>query len=418
MFYGWWIVGTASLMLTLMSLTVFQGIGTYFVALERQFGWSRTTLSGAFAFSRVQGAAIGPLEGFLIDKLGNKRMFMMGYSLMGVGFILLSQIQTIWQFYVTFVIITLGSSLGGWLTMISMVNNWFSRRRSFAMATAMSGIHFGGFLVPLLAVAIESQGFRATMFGIGVFTLAIVFPVSRVIRNNPEDYGMRPDGDPPQPAKTDVVKSDTTPEIDDEPDFTVSQALRTPAFWIVTIVHMSSTLSIVALSVHLVPKLTDMGLSLSGAGVVVLSYTAVALPFQFLSGYLADKMPKPPVIFFYLTVQAAALVVIAFADNLYMAYIFAVLWGIAFGGRGPLLTSIRGDYFGRKAFATIMGLSQFPSSLAMIGTPLFAGYMFDTRGSYFIPFITFAVIALLGAVLILFARKPKPALVKRSTASK
>ena len=415
MFYGWWIVGTASLMLTLMSLTVFQGIGTYFVALERQFGWSRTTLSGAFAFSRVQGAAIGPLEGFLIDRLGNRRMFMMGYTLMGIGFILLSQIQNIWQFYVTFVIITLGSSLGGWLTMISMVNNWFSRRRTFAMATAMSGIHFGGFLVPVLALSIEFQGFRATMFGIGVFILAIIIPISRVIRNRPEDYGMLPDGDPPRPAKTDAVESGTASQIDDEPDFTAFQALRTPAFWLVTVVHMSSTMSIVALSVHLVPKLTDMGLSLSGAGVVVLSYTAIALPLQFVSGYLADRMPKPPAIFFFLMVQAAALVVIAFADNLYMAYIFAVLWGIAFGGRGPLLTSIRGDYFGRKAFATISGLSQFPSSLAMIVTPLFAGYMFDTRGSYFIPFITFAIIVFFGAFLMLFARKPKLASVSRST---
>ncbi|MCH8108661.1 MAG: MFS transporter [Chloroflexi bacterium] len=416
MFYGWWIVGTASLMLTLMSLTVFQGIGTYFVALERQFGWSRTTLSGAFAFSRVQGAAIGPLEGFLIDRLGNRRMFMIGYSLMGIGFILLSQIQNIWQFYVTFVIITLGSSLGGWLTMISMVNNWFSRRRTFAMATAMSGIHFGGFLVPVLALSIEFQGFRATMFGIGVLILAIIIPISRVIRNRPEDYGMLPDGDPPRPAKRDAVASNTAPEIDDEPDFTASQALRTPAFWIVTFTHMSSTLSIVALSVHLVPKLTDMGLSLSSAGVVVLSYTAIALPLQFVSGYFADKMPKPPAIFFFLMVQAAALVVIAFADNLYMAYVFAVLWGIAFGGRGPLLTSIRGDYFGRKAFATISGLSQFPSSLAMIATPLFAGYMFDTRGSYFIPFTTFAIIVFFGAFLILFARKPKLASASRSAA--
>ncbi len=416
MFYGWWLVGTASLMLTLMSLTVFQGIGTYFVALERQFGWTRTTLSGAFAFSRVQGAAIGPLEGFLIDRLGNKRMFMIGYSLMGVGFILLSQIQTVWQFYVTFVIITLGSSLGGWLTMISMVNNWFSRRRSFAMATAMSGIHIGGFLVPVLALAIESQGFRATMFGIGVLILAIVLPVSRVIRNRPEDYGTRPDGDPPLPEIKDAVESKTTSEIDDEPDFTAAQALRTPAFWVVTIVHMSSTLSIVAMSVHLVPKLTDMGLSLSSAGVVVLSYTAIALPLQFASGYLADKMPKPPAIFFFIMVQAAALIVIAFADNLYMAYLFAVLWGIAFGGRGPLLTSIRGDYFGRKAFATIMGLSQFPSSLAMIVSPLYAGYMFDTRGSYFIPFTAFAIIAFFGAFLILFVRKPRLASASRSTA--
>jgi MFS family permease len=84
-----------------------------------------------------------------------------------------------------------------------------------------------------------------------------------------------------------------------------------------------------------------------------------------------------------------------------------VLYGVGFGGRGPVLTALRGDYFGRKAFATIMGMSQLPSNLAMIGAPLFAGYMFDTTGSYFVPFITFAAISFSGAVLMLFAQKPK-----------
>ena len=139
------------------------------------------------------------------------------------------------------------------------------------MATSMTGIHLGGFLVPLLALSIESQGFRITMFEIGVFLMVIVIPVSMVIRNKPEDYGMRPDGDPPRTRKA-PHSEQIMPrnESDEEPDFTARQALRTPAFWILTIVHMSSTMSIVALGVHLVPKLTDMGFTLTGASVVVL----------------------------------------------------------------------------------------------------------------------------------------------------
>ena len=117
-------------------------------------------------------------------------------------------------------------------------------------------------------------------------------------------------------------------------------------------------------------------------------------------------MSKPPLICLFLLTQAAALVVIAYAENVLMAYLFALLWGIAFGGRGPLLTSIRGDYFGRKAFATIMGLSQLPTSIVMVITPLYAGFVFDTTGSYFIPFISFAFCSFAGAVLIMFARRP------------
>ena len=404
-FYGWWLVGVSVFLLTVMSVSVFQGLGTFLVALERQFGWSRTTLSGAFALARVQGAVIGPVEGYLIDRLGSRRMILIGYTIMGLGFLMLSQVNSVWQFYVGFIVVTLGSGLGGWLAIIAMVNNWFSRRRSFALASAMSGIHLGGFLVPVLALGIESHGFKVTSLGIGVFLLVLVFPVTRAIRNRPEDYGLLPDGDPPPSQASRSERPATLPE--GEAEFTVAQALRTRAFWILTIVHVSSSVSIVTLALHLAPKLTDMGLSLSGAGIVVLTYTAIALPSQFVAGWFADKLPKPPVIFVFLMLQATAILIIAIADTLPMVYLFAILYGIGFGGRIPLLTAIRGDYFGRKAFATIMGLSQFPNNIAMIGAPLFAGYMFDVRGSYFIPFSTFAALNFVGAVLMLFVRRPR-----------
>ncbi len=136
-FYGWWLVGVAAFLLTLMSLTVFQGLGTILVALERQFGWSRTALSGAFSLARVEGAILGPVEGFLVDRVGTRRMVLIGYILMGLGFIWLGQVETLWQFYASFITITLGSGLGGWLAIIAMVNNWFTRQRTFAMASAM-----------------------------------------------------------------------------------------------------------------------------------------------------------------------------------------------------------------------------------------------------------------------------------------
>ena len=182
-----------------------------------------------------------------------------------------------------------------------------------------------------------------------VCSLAMIFPATRVIRNHPEDYGLRPDGDPAPSRAVRAAGPGPRAGPEDELEFTVAQALSTPVFWILTLVHLSSSVSIVTLALHLVPKLTDMGMSLSGAGVVVLTYTAIALPSQFAAGYVADRLPKPPVIFFFLTLQALSMAVIAMAENIYMAYLFAVLFGIGFGGRIPLLTAIRGDYFGRKA---------------------------------------------------------------------
>ena len=399
-FYGWWLVGVAAFLLTLMSLTVFQGLGTILVALERQFGWSRTALSGAFSLARVEGAILGPVEGFLVDRVGTRKMVLIGYILMGLGFIWLGQVKTLWEFYASFMIISLGSGLGGWLAIIAMVNNWFTRQRTFAMASAMSGIHFGGLLVPLLAIGIETFEFRGAATIIGVFLLIVVGPAAKVIRNRPEDIGLQPDGDPERLSESVLTE-------DEEPDFTAGQALRTPVFWTLTIMQVASSVAIVTLALHLVPKLTDMGMTLSGAGTVVLTYTIVALPSQFLSGYFADRLPKTLMIAIFLAIQGIAITIIAFADTVLLAYIFAVLYGIGFGGRNPLTTAIRGEYFGRKAFATIMGISQFPMNIGMIGAPLFAGYMFDTTNSYVIPFSVFAILTFFGAFLMLFVKKPR-----------
>jgi|TARA_B100002003_G_scaffold251662_1_gene296556 MFS family permease len=399
-FYGWWLVGVAAFLLTLMSLTVFQGLGTILVALERQFGWSRTALSGAFSLARVEGAILGPVEGFLVDRIGTRRMVLIGYILMGLGFIWLGQVETLWQFYASFMTISLGSGLGGWLAIIAMVNNWFTRQRSFAMASAMSGIHFGGLLVPLFALGIETFEFRGAATIIGVILLIVVGPAAKIIRNRPEDMGLQPDGDS-------ELLSESVLTEDEEPDFTAGQALKTPVFWILTIMQVASSIAIVTLALHLVPKLTDMGMTLSGAGTVVLTYTIVALPSQFLSGYFADRLPKTLMIAVFLAIQGIAIIIIAFADSVPLAYLFALLYGIGFGGRNPLTTAIRGEYFGRKAFATIMGISQFPMNIGMIGAPLFAGYMFDTTNSYVIPFSVFAILTFFGAFLMLFVKKPQ-----------
>lgn len=408
MFYGWRLVGASAFMLTLASVCVFQGMGTFMMSLERHFGWSRTQLSGAFSLARLESAILGPFEGYLVDRLGNRRMILIGHTIMGFGFLLYSQVENLWQFYVVFIVISLGSGLGGWLPIISLINNWFIRRRSIAMAMAMSGNNIGGFLVPVLAVGLETQGFRVTTFAIGIFMLITVLPIAYyIIHDHPEDYGLVPDGDRFRISNIKSTEKLASGNPNKEEEFTASQALRTPFFWMITIVHMSSTISIAALSLHLVPKLTDMGETLTSASLIVLAYTAVALPSQLLSGYIADKLSKQLVLGVFMFLQAMSVVVIAFADNMYMAYLFAVLFGIGFGGRTPVINSIRGEYFGRKSFATIMGLTMVPNNIGMMLSPLFAAYMFDTTGSYFVPFIIFAGFNFLGAFSVIFMKKPK-----------
>ena len=406
-FYGWYLVGISSFLLMLMATTVFQGVGTFFVALERNFGWSRTTLSGAFSLSRAEGALLGPIEGFLTDRFGTRRMLLFGYVVMGLGFMVYSQVHEVWHFYVAYLAISLGSGMGGWLPMVTMVNNWFNRRKALAMAVAVSGAQFGGVLLPILALGIESHGFRWTTLGIGVVLIAAALPSSPFIRNRPEDYGLTPDGERPVGPQSRLEgASRPVRPADDTPDMTPQQALRTLSFWVIAIVRLTSVVSIVTLAVHLVPKLTDSGLSLVTANFVVLAYTTAAIPSGFIAGYLADRVSNVVVLFVCLLLQAVAVAIIAMTDSLVMALVFAVLWGVGFGGRVPLLTAIVGEFFGRRHFGSILGINMVPSNVAMIFAPLFAGYMFDRSESYFVPFMAFAVLGFVGTFIILLARRP------------
>ena len=403
----------------LMATTVFQGVGTFFVALERTFGWNRTTLSGAFSLSRAEGALLGPFEGFLTDRFGTRRMVVIGYLIMGGGFIWYSYIQEIWHFYAAYLAISLGSGIGGWLPMVALINNWFRRRRALAMSVAVTGIQFGGFLVPIMAWGIENHGFRVVTLWIGVILIVVALPASRYIRNRPEDQGLLPDGERAMPAQAapaaesrpdaqgnpsnDEPATPAPESADDSEDMTLRQALRTVSFWVIAICRLTSVVSIVSLAVHLVPKLTDGGMSLVAANFIVLLYTAAAMPAGLVAGYLADRTSNVLVLFVCMLLQAVAVAIIAVSDSLPMALLFALLWGVGFGGRVPLLTAIIGEFFGRKNFGTILGVNMIPSNIAMIFAPLFAGYMFDATQSYLIPF---AALGLVGAFLILLARTP------------
>ncbi len=429
-FYGWALVGVSAFIMVVGTVPLFQGMTVWFVVLQSHFGWSSTQISIAFSMSRVEGSIMGPISGYLIDKLGSRRMVLIGLLVAGGGFVIMSQMQNIWHFYVAFVVMSMGVGLGTWMPMMTVLNNWFARNRSLAMALSMEGFLIGGMLlVPLLAWAIELRpgtaidevvpaissvlvpdsaplGWRNTALGIGLFLVAVAFPVSRLIRNAPEPYGQFPDGEPT--ARPRQTATSTTP-VSEEPDYTWQEAVRTSSFWIITMGHACSSIVIVTITVHLGPMLDDRGFSLQTIGWVVGAYTGVAAVFTLIGGYVGDRLPIRLALFGFSAIQSGAVVVLMLADSLWMAYLFAVLMGIGFGGRNPLTTAIRGIYFGRKAFASITGMSMIPMNVMLLAAPLFAGIMFDATQSYFVPMAAIAVVSLAGSALFLFLGSPEAA---------
>ena len=185
--------------------------------------------------------------------------------------------------------------------------------------------------------------------------------------------------------------------------------MRTGTFWLITIGHASSSIIIVTITVHLGPMLDDRGFSLQTVGWVVGAYTGVAAVFTLIGGYAGDRIPIRLGLFGFSAIQSASVVVLIVANTPAMAFLFAILFGIGFGGRNPLSTAIRGAYFGRKAFASITGISMIPMNIFLFAAPLFAGIMFDSTQSYFVPMAVVAAVSFVGSILFLFLGSPEAA---------
>jgi MFS family permease len=166
---------------------------------------------------------------------------------------------------------------------------------------------------------------------------------------------------------------------------------------------------ILAIMAHLGLLLKDKGFDVQTTGWIVTAYTAAAMGFQLIGGYLGDRAPKNLVLFVFSSIQAAGVVLLTFSSSLVMFFLFAILFGMGFGGRNPLTTAIRGEYFGRASFGRILGLSTVPMNVLLLVASPFAGFMRDIQGTYTVAFLVLAGLNFLGGLLFLAAKKPAPA---------
>jgi len=252
-------------------------------------------------------------------------------------------------------------------------------------------------------VAPEHIGWQMTSRWIGILFLAIAWPLSQLIRNRPEDYGLVPDGESSSRNLSDRLKGvGPVPET----GLTAREAVRTKAFWLLAIGTGLASMSLATLAVHMVPSLIDHGLTLQTASFVWATMLGTSWVAQLVSGYLGDKVEKNVAMALLSWVQAIGLCLAAFTVNLPVAFMFAIVYGIGFGGRIPISTAIRGEYFGRRAFGTIMGLSSLPMAGFSVMGPTLSGAVFDAQQSYFLAFIALAISAVLAGVFMLLAKKP------------
>ena len=415
-FYGWWMVAVSGFIMVITAVPVFQASAVWAVALESQFGWTRTQLGLALSFTRVEGSLTGPIAGYLVDRMGTRFMVFTGLLVLTVGFFLFSQVQNLWMFYLAYFVMSVGQGQAGWLTVMTLLNHWFVRHRGLAMGLAMVGMGIGTLvLVPVIAWLIDPDadrlGWRRTLEILAVVSLVSAIVLPKVVRNKPEDVGQHPDGVPSVVAAS--VNENSGPEL----ELTIGQALRTQAFWCISFGHGLGSMVVLAIMSHLGLLLRDMGYGVQTAGWVIMVQTAVAIVFQFFGGWIGDRIPKNVALFIFTAIQGLGVVLLTLGPEMINFYAFAVLFGIGFGGRTPLTTAIRGDYFGRASFGKILGISTVPMNVLLLIAAPMAGFMRDELGDYDMAFLVLAGLNMAGAVLFLIARRPKlPGVVEAGTA--
>ena len=387
---------------TIQSAVFNTGAQALFLPLQREFNTTRTAITFAFSLRRLEGGLTGPLEGYLIHWIGPRRYMMWGWVIFGVGFILLGFSQNIYHFYGSFLLITLGQSVAGFLPIVTVIINWFSAWRGRAIAIYQLGGSIGALLVFAFSWSILNLGWRETTIGVGIATILLGVPLAAIMRARPEDYGYLPDGRRPEGQET----SGTDGESESESSLTVGQSLRDRSFWFLALSHSAGITAWGTLQVHQIPALVDIGIDeLTAAGIV--SYTLfVAAAGRVIGGTLGDWVGPRKVTAVALLLQGASVIILAFATNITQVMVFATIFGVAFGTRGTLMTVLRAVVFGRENFSRLAGLMDPITSAAVVISPLLAAWVYDALGSYQLAFLVMAVVSALGAPLLLGIRLP------------
>ncbi|MEW6297507.1 MAG: MFS transporter [Thermodesulfobacteriota bacterium] len=410
-FYGWWIVLVAGVGLfmgygPIVSFT----FGVFLKPLGAEFGWSRAEISLAFSLSLLVMSGAFPLVGRLVDRFGARTVIVPSVLCFGLGltsFALLS--GPLWQFYLLY--LALGVVGGGTAPVpySSVISHWFDKRRGLALGVAMVGLGLGAFLMPSVAqTLIAAVGWRAAYVIIGVTVMAVAIPVVGLfLIETPQMLGLTPDGEGHHDA---AGGGRTAPE-----GLSFREARRTGTFWLMVVAFFLMSASVHACLIHLVPLLTDRGLSPQSAALATSLLGGALLLGRVGAGYLLDRFFAAAVAVCFFGGTAVGLLLLWGEVTGGLAFVAAFLVGLGLGAEGDIIAYLISRYFGLRAFGEIYGYAFASFTLGGVVGPLLMGIGFDSTGSYTVMLSLFVLATLIAAGLMarlgpyrLWERMPMP----------
>jgi len=401
----WWLVIVGCITHAVNTGLSYFGMSAYFPSFEREFGWSRTAISGAFSLARIESGLLGPMEGYVTDRVGPQRMIFIGLFLCVGGFLALSLVDSLPMLYAVIVLgIVLGSSLGYNMPISVLIAKVFRERRSLAFGIFRMGPGISGPMVPLVGWMIGLWGWRTAAVISGCVLLAIGFPLACVIRKiyTQEEAGI-------VSLESSEANSKDSPHSSIDPQFTLKQALRHRSFWLLSVAMGMRHLVTEGVSVHFVILLVDRGWSTEAASTLLGISALIGAPARIGMGWLGDLLDKRRLVMGLLLALSVSVLLMGYTAQAFVFTTCMIIYSLAYGGLAALQEPIRADYFGTRAFATIQGMSRSVVTAGTFLGPIIAGFFYDVTKSYTLAFGVFALVSLMATLFMFFAKPPQRA---------
>jgi MFS family permease len=394
-FYGY-VIALACFLIQGVGVGTFIAFGVFFKPLLDEFDWSRATISGASSVAFIMMGLLGILVGNLNDRFGPRVILAVAGVFYGAGYVLLSQINSVWQLYLFY-----GAVVGIGMSSIDVIAltttaRWFVRRRGTMTGVVKVGTGAGQVVMPLLAgLFIIDYGWRYAYVFIGILALVLIIGTGQLLRRDPRQMGQWPDGET-VPATGRVDRR--------EAGLTLQQALHTGQFWMVCVINLMVVYCLLTIMVHIVPHASDLGVEPIKAAGVLSTIGGVSMGGRLFTGIAIDRIgnKKSMIICFLLLI--ASFVWLLAAQEMWMLYLFAVVYGVAHGGFFTVISPIVAELFGIGSHGVLFGIAVFSGTVGGAIGPVLAGYIFDTSGSYQPVFVILAGVSAAGLLLTLFLR--------------
>ncbi|MFH1382193.1 MAG: MFS transporter [Chloroflexota bacterium] len=413
-FYGWWIT-LASLGITFIAGgTGFYSFGILLKPLIAEFGWSRGSASVAQSIYIIVAAASGLLVGKMLERYGAKMTVIIGATITGISWFLLSRTTTTWYLYSMYFFVGFGLGIGGLVAVGVLIANWFTRRRGTALGIAMAGLALGAaILVPLVGFITEKYGWRIAYIFMGIAVFAIDIPLALILKTKPEEMGLLPDGETRSELNTAAIKavSSAPPKPTSPPKRGgMPPWLTSLPLWLLCLSFTLAQIGEIAIITHEASFFVDMGIAATAAASALGFTGAMGGVGRLVFGWLVDRMSTRYVVLLSFAMQLAGVLILMQTQTMATVWLFVFVFGFSMGGLVALMPLAIVDLFGRTSFGTIYGFVHFVVISLSAAGPSLAGFIFDATGSYSLVFVIFAVTYAVSLVVVYFTwgADPRP----------